>query len=95
MSITTYAGNFDEHAAAELMADLQVLVERGVVEEIRIPNRPSRYAVAPPAAPAYAMGETPPLVADWPEPCPSCGATADFDGGGRCNGCHVAWPSHM
>ena len=32
---------------------------------------------------------------DWPEPCPVCGATDDFDGGMRCNACHTPWPPEM
>lgn len=76
------------------MADLQVLVDRRLLVEVRIPGRPSRYA------PAGEMRMAAPLsraqaAQIGPEPCPCCGAKRGFDGGGRCNACRVAWPPEM
>ena len=79
-----------------LVADLANLVEVGLLVEITEPGEASRYALS-------ALGEA--LTASstsckscelpWPEPCPCCGATEGYDGGGRCLSCRVAWPPEM
>jgi hypothetical protein len=87
-----------EETVEQLMLDLQNLADAGFLVEIRKPGQPSRYALS---AVAHDLGPAPAPdshtypIADWPEPCPACGATEGFDGGARCYRCHVAWPPEM
>jgi hypothetical protein len=82
----------------QLMANLHGLVDAGLLVEIREPGEPSRYALHSSAAPS---GSASPPEAHvhplpvWPEPCPVCGASDGFDGGGRCLACYVPWPPEM
>jgi hypothetical protein len=94
----------DDH---DLIADLRSLVEAGLLEEVREPGEPSRYALTP-LGRIFATARRPRAVRapqgsgsdhvfplTWPEPCPVCGATDGYDGGGRCLACHVPWPPEM
>jgi hypothetical protein len=81
----------------QLMTDLQVLINAGLIVEIRELGQPLRYAARrsagdPMSDPADVKDYSEP---DLPEPCPACGAREGFDGGGRCNRCHIAWPPEM
>jgi hypothetical protein len=82
----------------QLMSDLQALVDADLVVEVRELGLPSRYALTVSghdlASCSAAVSHVYP-VADWPEPCPACGAREGFDGGGRCYRCHIAWPPEM
>ena len=81
-----------------LMADLQELVDAGILIEIREPGEPSRYAPSwfeePATSDVASSAHVHPLP-DWPEPCPARRATEGFDGGGRCLACRVHWPPEM
>ena len=83
----------------QLMDDLQTLVDAGLVIEVRELGQPSRYALSQPRSGARRERSGPDghvhPIEDWPEPCPACGAREGFDGGGRCNRRHIAWPPEM
>jgi hypothetical protein len=93
----------------QLLMDLRVLVDAGLVVEVRGPGEPCRYAISevddqPPARemadrlpdmPQPRRRETHEFALEWPEPCPACGAREGFDGGGRCRRCRIAWPPEM
>ena len=82
----------------QLMADLEALVDARLVVEIRELGQPSRYGLSRSgrnlASRSDPDGHVYPIE-DWPEPCPACLAREGFDGGGRCNRCHIAWPPEM
>jgi hypothetical protein len=87
----------DEYETPDhLMADLRGLVDGGLLVEVRTPGEPSRYALST-LGEKLATRISPGHHEDpvWPEPCPVCGATEGFDGGGRCRQCHVASPPEM
>ena len=89
-------------AAYSLMADLDALVQAGVLVEIHERGRPSRYALS-----TYGRA----LVVDdvelraarlteellpsarqiEAEACPHCGSPAGYDAGARCRSCLVAF----
>ena len=81
-----------------LMSDLQALMDAGLVVETREHGQPSRYGLGRSgrdlASRAGPDGHVYPIEG-WPEPCPACSAREGFDGGGRCNRCHIAWPPEM
>lgn len=87
-----------------LMTDLQNLVERGLLTEIRVPGEPSRYALSAVGQKMTALlrGRTErasdAAAAYEPasiEPCPRCGAESGYDGGARCLSCGTPWPPEM
>lgn len=67
----------------ELLADLETLMDAGLVVEIRELGQQSRYGLS---AAAHDHASRPTAVSDsypvpdWPEPCPACGAREGFDG---------------
>ena len=85
----------------ELRADLQALVDAGLVDEIQEPGEPSRYGLSPFGAmfaaaiksehdrSAMPAGEDHAFWPVGPEPCPVCGATDGFDGVAECLRCRV------
>jgi hypothetical protein len=90
----------------DLMADLQCLVDAGLVDEVSDPGEPPRYELSPLGEMLAAVKSeirlraVPSNVAHtfpstWPEPCPVCHATDGLDGGGRCLSCHFGCPPEM
>jgi len=82
---------------AELRLALRELVRRGIVREVKAADGQDRYEVA---GDTVGPGSAEPVGADASadlrvEPCPVCRAREGFDGGARCNVCHVAWPPEM
>jgi hypothetical protein len=85
----------------QLRADLQALVDAGLVDEMQAPGEPSRYGLSPVgalfAAAIKSEHDQSAMPADedhafWPvgpEPCPVCGATDGFDGVAECLRCRV------
>ena len=85
----------------QLRADLQALVDAGLVDEVQEPGEPSRYGLSPLGAmfAAVIQSEHDPSAtpagedrAFWPvgpEPCPVCGASDGFDGVAECLRCRV------
>jgi hypothetical protein len=86
-----------------LHTELRIMVDAGLLVEVSMPGAPSRYALTElgeqltgqVATDGPQRDETHEFGLEWPEPCPVCGATDGFDGGGRCHRCHVAWPPEM
>jgi hypothetical protein len=76
----------------QLRADLQALVDTGLVVEVREPGQPPRYALS---VSGHDLTSSSTAFGHMSEPCPACGATEGFDGGARCHRCHVAWPPEM
>ena len=82
----------------DLIADLEALMGAGLVVEIREFGEEVRYgpsASARELTSSFAAASHSYPVPDSPEPCPACGAWEGFDGGGRCERCHIAWPPEM
>lgn len=67
MTLQGSSDGFDPVELEELMADLRALVDMRLVDEIRIPGRPSRYAVSHEKVPAMAV-DARDAVACPPEP---------------------------
>lgn len=91
----------------ELKADLEALVEAGLVDEVREPGEASRYGLSPLGVMLAAAikddrgaGVAPSATAHgpWPmgrAPCPVCGATDGVDGVAQCLHCSPSTSSSM
>lgn len=92
----------------DLAADLQALVDAGLVEFHDGPGPVRRYGLtvdgaqmksraAERTARPRVRGHVGCEGYDWsaPAPCPNCLSTEGFDAGGRCRVCHVPVPPYM
>jgi hypothetical protein len=90
-----------ETSTANLVLDLQVLVDAGLLEfhdgpvgvrQYGLTERGKRLAAQRPARVEVARE-----AHDWSslDSCPRCGSTAGFDAGARCRQCMVAAPPYM
>jgi hypothetical protein len=85
------------HEVDELMSELRGLLDAGLLREVRIPGQPLRIDFT---SVGHELAASTSRVSEWEmevqdEPCPVCGATDGFDGGGRCRRCYVSWPPEM